>query len=105
MAGPADKGGGQKVDPYAFHMCWTASKVDKLKYLQQLGGWFLHPTCDEASIRRSALESKGKQGAKGSLVTTCCSEEPVVTCHFRDKASKHSCSASPSKDKNKKSFW
>ena len=90
------------VDPYAFHMCWTQNKVDKLKYLQQMGGWFLKSHCDETSIRngQAALQSPG-----GDLASSCCSEEPVVTCHFRDKPSKHSCGNSPPKDKGRPSFW
>lgn len=31
--------------PYCFHMCWTAGKADKLKFLKQENLWFLPPTC------------------------------------------------------------
>ena len=109
LAAPSKGGGGarDRVDPYAFHMCWTQNKVDKLKYLQQMGGWFLQPQCDEASIR--SLVKKGGDSTSGQeptdLAAACCSEEPVVTCHFRDKASKHPCKDSPPKDKGRPSFW
>jgi len=86
-------------NPYAFHMCWTQNKVDKVKYLKQLGGWFLHRTCSEDTIRTPALQ------AKGPLQDTCCSAEPVVDCFFKDKASIAPCKDSPSKDKGRPSWW
>ena len=35
--------------PYVFHMCWTASRVDKLRYLKNIALWFLDPSCPEDS--------------------------------------------------------
>ena len=40
-----------RLRPYVFHMCWTANEKDKLKYLQNLGLWFLRPNCSEADFR------------------------------------------------------
>lgn len=31
--------------PYCFHMCWTAGKTDKLKFLKQEKLWFLPSSC------------------------------------------------------------
>lgn len=31
--------------PYCFHMCWTAGKADKLKFLKQENLWFLADSC------------------------------------------------------------
>ncbi|KAH8044659.1 tRNA dihydrouridine synthase [Aureococcus anophagefferens] len=35
--------------PYVFHMCWTASRVDKLRYLKNIALWFLDPSCPDDS--------------------------------------------------------
>uniref|UniRef100_A0A7S2MNR5 Nucleotide-diphospho-sugar transferase domain-containing protein n=1 Tax=Octactis speculum TaxID=3111310 RepID=A0A7S2MNR5_9STRA len=35
-----------EVTPYVFHMCWTANKKDKLKYMKQVGLWYLKSECD-----------------------------------------------------------
>jgi len=91
---------GGHEDPYAFHMCWTQNKVDKVKYLKQLGGWFMHRTCHEDSLKTTALLSQGP------LQDTCCSAEPVLDCFFRDKASKApGCPDSPNKDKGQQPWW
>eukprot|EP00618_Florenciella_parvula_P004531 CAMPEP_0119526638 /NCGR_PEP_ID=MMETSP1344-20130328/41209_1 /TAXON_ID=236787 /ORGANISM="Florenciella parvula, Strain CCMP2471" /LENGTH=100 /DNA_ID=CAMNT_0007565671 /DNA_START=1 /DNA_END=303 /DNA_ORIENTATION=+ len=45
--------------PYVFHMCWTASKVDKLKYMKQVGMWFLTDTCDEGALRSQSYDTGG----------------------------------------------
>ena len=33
--------------PYVFHMCWTAGRTDKLRYLKNMALWFLEPKCDQ----------------------------------------------------------
>ena len=77
-------------------MCWTLNKDDKLKYMQQMGEWFLEEGVDNDHVR--------KMGKKAGEV---CSLEPVITCHFSDKPSAEvaKCSDSPRKDKNGKLFW
>jgi hypothetical protein len=80
-------------EPYMFHMCWTANKDDKLNYLQQMGEWFLKDECKNDQIR------------KGEDLLECCSAEPVVTCHFKDKPSIKPCEGSPNRDQNGKLFW
>eukprot|EP00629_Pelagomonadales_sp_RCC1024_P005962 CAMPEP_0119296616 /NCGR_PEP_ID=MMETSP1329-20130426/50660_1 /TAXON_ID=114041 /ORGANISM="Genus nov. species nov., Strain RCC1024" /LENGTH=466 /DNA_ID=CAMNT_0007297553 /DNA_START=61 /DNA_END=1457 /DNA_ORIENTATION=- len=35
-----------EYEPYCFHMCWTAGKADKLKFLKQEKLWYLEPACD-----------------------------------------------------------
>mmetsp|Transcript_7062 Transcript_7062/g.22936 ORF Transcript_7062/g.22936 Transcript_7062/m.22936 type:complete len:533 (-) Transcript_7062:26-1624(-) len=37
-----------RKEPWLFHMCWTASRTDKLRFFKNLGLWFLQPTCDLA---------------------------------------------------------
>ena len=34
----------KKVHPYFYHMCWTAGKTDKLKYMKMSGMWYLNDT-------------------------------------------------------------
>lgn len=72
--------------PFLFHMSWTRNKEDKLKFLEQMGLWYVK---DNNSPLR--LDS--------------CVKEPVVVCHFKDKPSVEPCRDSPSIDKNGKSFW
>ena len=79
-----------------FHMCWTHNKDDKLKYLQQMGQWFLSDECGNGEVVG--------RGENGKLLD-CCSAEPVVTCHFKDKPSIVKCESSPSRDQNGKLFW
>ena len=40
--------------PYVFHMCWTAGRTDKLRYLKNMALWFLSPKCDAATWRAAA---------------------------------------------------
>jgi hypothetical protein len=71
----------QTRTPPMFHMSWTDDKPHKIKFLQQMGWWF--------------VSSDGGR----------CLAEPVVSCHYRDKPSVRPCSDSPALDKNGKSFW
>ena len=87
-----------KVHPYIFHMSWTLSKENKLKYLRQMGEWFVHDVCIEHEANQiSGFAEDGLQA--------CCSAEPLISCHFRDKPSKIPCRDSPNIDKGKPSFW
>ena len=55
----------KEFEPYCFHMCWTAGKADKLKFLKQDGLWYLEESCalknldadDAASVKRCGLGS------------------------------------------------
>mmetsp|Transcript_6631 Transcript_6631/g.9476 ORF Transcript_6631/g.9476 Transcript_6631/m.9476 type:complete len:157 (+) Transcript_6631:2-472(+) len=91
---------GNKEDPYIFHMCWTENKHNKLLFLRQMGEWYVQDTCIGSTVKE-ILGSKTTTQLDG----TCCSAEPLISCHYRDKPSKHSCKDSPSIDKNAKSFW
>ena len=90
-----------KKDPYIFHMCWTLNKVNKLEYMRQMGMWYLNDECidvDASNIPTGA-------DASNDLIGACCSAEPIVSCHYRDKPSVIPCKDSPAKDKNALSFW
>ena len=80
-----------EFEPIIFHMCWTLNKDDKLSYLQQLGGWYLNAQCTGDSMRANSGDPSKALG--------CCSAEPVITCHFKDKPSIVKCDDSPDRDK------
>lgn len=84
------------VHPYVFHMSWTLNKDNKIKYFQQMGEWFIHDQC---------VQKTARQIVATDMTTTCCSVEPIVTCHYRDKPSKIPCKGKPSIDKGRPSFW
>mmetsp|Transcript_14946 Transcript_14946/g.24315 ORF Transcript_14946/g.24315 Transcript_14946/m.24315 type:complete len:299 (+) Transcript_14946:229-1125(+) len=88
-------------DPYIFHMSWTLNKVDKLKFLRQMGMWYANDNC----IGKEATAILSGENAGSDIITACCSPEPLITCYYRDKASISSCADSPPKDKNGQSFW
>jgi hypothetical protein len=81
-----------KSDPYIFHMCWTLNKDDKLKYLQQMGMWYVRDNCAGGGTGQNTLGG-------------CCSLDPIFSCHYRDKPSIKSCASAPPKDKDGLSFW
>ena len=83
-----------KRDTHVFHMSWTNSKVNKVKFYQQMGEWYLQDTCANREASNIEVAASG-----------CCAAEPIVTCHFRDKASKVPCKDSPPIDKGQGSWW
>ena len=85
-------------DPTMFHMSWTSSKGNKLLFLRQLGEWYVHEQCVEKKL--DEISHGGQQ-----LSQVCCSAEPLFSCHYRDKPSKHPCSDSPPIDNGGKDFW
>ena len=70
----------KRRSPYSFHMSWTKNKNDKIKFLQQMGWWYV--------------------SEDGS-----CLAEPLVSCHYKDKPSLRPCPDSLSLDNNGQSFW
>ena len=84
-----------KVEPDLFHMSWTASKVNKVKFFRQMGEWYVQDSCVGETLGRL-----GSNGAAG-----CCLAEANVTCHYRDKPSKIQCPDSPNIDTGRRSFW
>jgi hypothetical protein len=80
--------------PYIFHMSWTSSKVNKRKFFEQMGQWFLDDKCPGKSLAQI-----------GGDANSCCLAEPAFKCHFRDKASLYACKDSEPIDKGRASFW
>jgi hypothetical protein len=92
-----------EVDPIIFHMSWTMNKDNKLLFFKQMGEWYVQEQC----IHKKVDEIPGfiKSDDPTSFVSTCCSAEPLISCHYRDKPSKIPCKDSPPIDKGKKSWW
>jgi len=82
---------------YIFHMSWTKNKDDKLKFLQQMGEWYVNRQCIGEEARAIADKKSKIVGSKidGEMAKHCCSIEPLITCHYRDKPSKNPCPESP----------
>lgn len=105
---------GKNKNPYIFHMSWTLNKENKLKYLQQMGEWFVNEKCigvkkqDILSLDNDNPEDTAADGGDEPLAVAnrCCLAEPKIQCHYRDKPSKIPlCKKSPPIDKNGASFW
>lgn len=96
-----------KVDPYIFHMSWTLNKDNKLLFLQQLGEWYVNEQCvhKEANELPSILSNAIDSSSETPFADACCTAEPIIKCHYRDKPSKNQCRDSPPIDKGKPSFW
>jgi hypothetical protein len=74
-------------NPFIFHMSWTDGSETKIKFLKQLGEWYI------------------KEDGSGCYGQSCCLAQANVTCYFRDKPSKFPCNDSPPLDENSISFW
>jgi hypothetical protein len=72
---------------------FIVAKDNKVKYLQQMGEWYVQPVC------------VGTGPGQDVSAEACCSADALVTCHYRDKPSKIPCKSSPNIDKGKPSFW
>ena len=74
-----------EVHPYIFHMSWTLNKDNKLLFFKQMGEWYVQEQC----VHKKVDDIPGLDKSKPtSYVSTCCSAEPLISCHYRDKPSK-----------------
>ena len=87
-----------KHSPYLFHMSWTKNKVNKIKFLQQMGDWYLQDQCLH-------IPASNISGIESDFTGTCCSAEMLFQCHYSDKPSKKSCKGSPTIDLEGRQFW
>ena len=98
-----------RIEPYIFHMSWTLNKDNKQLFFRQLGEWYVQETCTCPSNRCIGKELSdifGEGDVKaGILEATCCSADPIISCHYRDKPSKIPCRDSPPIDEGRPSFW
>ena len=88
----------KEKQPYLFHMSWTTNKDNKLLFFRQMGEWYLNDQC----IQKNSTEITV---ADNDFAKTCCSAEPLFSCHYRDKPSIKPCKESPPIDKRGRSFW
>jgi len=84
-----------KTKSLSLHYNWNSNKEIKREFFEQMGDWFVQDIC-QAKIMMS-------KPRKLSL-ELCCAKEPVVRCHYKDKASVKPCRESPAFSKGK-SFW
>jgi len=85
-----------KESPWIFHMHWTASIKDKLRYMKQFGIWYVEDRC---TFDGEVLVSDSE---------TCCSATPLVTCTYLDLPSVEHCKGKKHKsvrNKGAMSFW
>jgi hypothetical protein len=90
--------------PYIFHMSWTEGKADKIFYWRQIGQWYVKDQCI-GKLFHEILDGSPKHEANTVVHMNCCSSEPIVSCHYRDKPSIKPCSDHPPKDKDEPSWW
>lgn len=88
-----------EVHPYIFHMSWTTNKENKRKFFQQMGDWHVQDQCVGKKI------ADMKMPGKDNVTENCCTIEPLVECHYKDKPSKIPCKDKPPIDKGKPSWW
>jgi Nucleotide-diphospho-sugar transferase len=88
-----------QMKPIIFHMSWTLNKNNKLLFLRQMGEWYVQDQCIQEKV------SDIHDGEEYNLVHTCCSAEPLFSCHYRDKPSLKPCTSSPPIDKGRASWW
>ena len=44
--------------PYIFHMCWTANRDEKLKYLKGMNYWYLKEGCELRDVLSNSKSSE-----------------------------------------------
>ena len=92
-----------RIIPFVFHMSWTHNSENKIKFLQQMGQWFITDRCTQPKEELAKIQSTNS-GAVREL-DDCCLANPNVVCHYRDKPSIIPCKDSPPIDEGKPSFW
>ena len=63
------------VVPHVFHMCWTQSRTDKVKYFKELGLWFLPVSASDSEGDEESAKGKPDR-ANHSLQYQC--ENPAA---------------------------
>jgi len=93
--------------PYIFHFCYTDNKDNKIRFMEQMGEWYLQKACKSVSKNDIIMNNNINNNKTTIDIITkhCCSATPLVKCHYRDKPSINPCLDSPALDENAKSFW
>ena len=85
--------------PFIFHMNWTLNKDSKIRFMKQMGMWFLEERCTENIL------GEIPNNVTISLANTCCTNDAIISCYYRDKPSVIDCSESDALDEGEPSFW
>lgn len=95
-----------KTDSYIFHMNWTRKVPEKYSFFRQMGEWYVKEKCIADATNGVKESGEADNDADNAfLIGLCCSSEPLVSCHYRDKPSKTPCKDSPPLVKGGVSFW
>ena len=92
------------VQPYIFHMSWTKSKINKIRFFQQFGEWFVRDSCIQKTTTQLA-DIVDTSSSGGGIAGGCCSSQILFTCHYSDKPSIRPCKDMPPIDTNGRSWW
>lgn len=84
-----------KTSALSLHYNWNNNKEVKRKFLEQMGDWYAQETCIDQQQSSASVKTQAN----------CCAREPLIRCHYRDKASVIPCRQSPSFSENGESFW
>jgi hypothetical protein len=99
--------------PYLFHMNWNLDATTKIRFIQQMGDWFLDKEVQSTCFRYQDHTIAATHGLtfdadKYSAHHTdrCCLTIPYQQCHYSDKPSVIPCGGSPVlDDATNFSFW
>jgi hypothetical protein len=92
-----------KFLPQIFHMSWTQNKANKILFMKQMGMWHLKDTCKSQSLH--AILSSQVNATASDTYNLCCSSEPLISCHYKDKPAVVNCSSSPPIDRDGSVWW
>ena len=42
------------INPYVFHMCWTASRDEKVKYLKEMAMWYISDAVNLTAVTKNS---------------------------------------------------
>jgi hypothetical protein len=42
------------INPYVFHMCWTASREEKVKYLKEMNMWYISEAVNLTAVLKDS---------------------------------------------------
>jgi len=92
---------GTVEQPFMFHMSWTISKKEKLLYFKQMGAWFVKDTCVGITTNSTLMTMQ-----HGSLTTSCCAAQPLISCHYHNLPSVIECNGTEKVlMPEERSFW
>lgn len=58
--------------PFVWHMCWTSSRNDKVKYFKELGMWFINESKEICYISTKMLNFVNDSNGNNNIKNECC---------------------------------